>query len=653
MSLLRSIRGPADLRAVGVAQLPELATEIREFLVDAVSKTAGHLGPNLGVVELTIAVHRVFESPRDTVIFDVGHQAYVHKLLTGRQAGFERLRQRGGLSGYPARAESVHDVVENSHASVALSWADGLAHAFRLRGEHDRSVVAVVGDGALTGGPAWEALNNIAARRDERVVVIVNDNGRSYSPTIGGLAAHLASLRLTPGYDHALHTIRTALEHMPLVGPSAYQRLTGLKRGLKDVLSRQVLFEDLGLKYVGPVDGHDEQAVEHALRLARRYGRPVIVHCLTRKGHGYPPAEDDEEDRLHNPGPFDPETGRPTTKQTEATWTDVFGDELVHLGRDRPEVVAVTAAMLHPLGLARFAAAFPERLFDVGIAEAHAVASAAGLAYGGLHPVVALYSTFLNRAFDQLLMDVALHDAPVTLVLDRAGITGPDGASHHGMWDLSLLHTVPGIRVAAPRDATRLRQLLREAVAHQGPTALRYPKGPAPADIPTIGHIGTTDILYDNQTSTGTPGRVLIVGVGPMAGVGVKAATLLAERGLGVTVVDPRWTQPLDPALIAAASTSRLVAVIEDHGRAGGVTDTLSRHLADTGIATPVRSYAIPQRFLPHDSRDHLLDTLGLNPQTLADGISRAAHNQPDTQPLMIEDSHVSDTPLPSGWPRS
>jgi 1-deoxy-D-xylulose-5-phosphate synthase len=636
LSLLRAIRGPADLRGLGVTQLPELAAEIREVLVDTVSKTAGHLGPNLGVVELTIAVHRVFHSPRDTVIFDVGHQAYVHKLLTGRQAGFERLRQRGGLSGYPSRAESVHDVVENSHASVALSWADGLARAYHLRGEHDRSVVAVVGDGALTGGPAWEALNNIAARRDERVVIVVNDNGRSYSPTIGGLAAHLASLRLSPGYDHALNTIRTTLEHMPLVGPPAYQRLTGLKQGLQDVLSPQILFEDLGLKYVGPVDGHDEQAVEHALRLARRYARPAIVHCLTRKGHGYPPAEDDQEDHLHNSGPFDPETGRPTTKEAGATWTDIFAEELVHLARERPEVVAVTAAMLHPLGLARFAAAFPERLFDVGIAEAHAVASAAGLAYGGLHPVVALYSTFLNRAFDQLLMDVALHNAPVTLVLDRAGITGPDGASHHGMWDLSLLHTVPGIRVAAPRDATRLRQLLHEAIAHQGPTALRYPKGPVPADIPAIGHIGSTDILYYNQTSTDTP-DVLIVGIGPMADLAVKAATLLAERDLNVTVVDPRWTQPLDPALISTAGTSRLVAVIEDHGRTGGVTDTLSRHLADAGIATPVRSYAIPQRFLPHDSRDHLLDTLGLNPQTVADDIARAAQNRSDAEPLMIE----------------
>jgi len=624
VNILESLRAPAGLKALAGHQLPALAAEIREFLVDAVAKTGGHLGSSLGAVELTIAIHRVFNSPHDPVIFDVGHQAYVHKLLTGRQDGFARLRQRDGLSGYPSRAESAHDVVENSHASVALSWADGMARAFRLRGEPDRTVVAVVGDGALTGGPAWEALNNIAAHRDARLVIVVNDNGRSYSPTIGGLATHLASLRLSPGYDQALGTLRATLEHAPLVGPPAFQRLAGLKRGLKDVLAPQVLFEDLGLKYVGPIDGHDEAAVEHALRLAQRYGRPVIVHCLTRKGHGYGPAEDDTEDCLHGPGPFDPATGR-STAPSRTTWTDVFGDELVSIGRRQPEVVAVTAAMLHPLGLARFAGAFPDRLLDVGIAEAHAVASAAGLAHGGLHPVVVLYSTFLNRAFDQVLMDVALHAAPVTLVLDRAGITGPDGASHHGMWDLSLLHTVPGIRVAAPRDATRLRQLLREAIGHAGPTALRYPKGAIPADLPAIDHIGATDVLYQGPCDVGSD--VLLLGIGPMATVAVQAATLLAERDIAVTVADPRWTQPLDPALAAAASTARTVAVIEDHGRAGGVTDALTRLLIDGGVTVPVRSYAIPQRFIEHDSREHLLASFGFDPHAIADDLERTVHN--------------------------
>jgi 1-deoxy-D-xylulose-5-phosphate synthase len=639
MGVLTTILGPGDLKDLSARQLSQLASEIREFLVAAVSKTGGHLGPNLGVVELTIALHRVFESPRDPIIFDVGHQAYVHKMLTGRQAGFDRLRQRGGLSGYPSRSESPHDVVENSHASAALSWADGLASAFRLRGEDDRTVVAVVGDGALTGGMAWEALNNIAARHDERLVIVVNDNGRSYAPTIGGLANHLASLRLSHGYDQALGAMRTTLERTPVIGPSAYQRLAGLKRGLKDVISPQVLFEDLGLKYVGPIDGHDEQAVEHALGKARRFGRPVIVHCITRKGRGYLPAEKDEEDCLHGPGAFDPATGR-STGQAQTTWTDIFGAEMLRLGAERPDVVAVTAAMLGPLGLAPFAAAFPERLFDVGIAEAHALTAAAGMAFGGLHPVVVLYSTFLNRAFDQMLMDIALHGAPVTIVLDRAGVTGPDGASHHGMWDLSILQTVPGIKIAAPRDGARLRQLLGEAVAEVGPTALRYPKGPVPAEIPAVDKMGSADVLYASQPGISNC-RVLLVGVGPMAGVAMAAARLLVDQGVGVTVVDPRWVKPLDPALAQAAGTSSLVAVVEDHGHVGGVADAVSRLLRDAGVNTPLRAYAIPQEFLSHDSREHLLDTLGLNPSSLADNIRRATTDLNDAESHMVAAGHA------------
>ncbi len=441
------------------------------------SKNGGHLGPNLGVVELTIALHRVFDSPVDRIVFDTGHQSYVHKLLTGRQAGFARLKHRGGVSGYPSQAESEHDIVENSHASTSLSYADGLAKAYQLRGETDRAVVAVIGDGALTGGMAWEALNNIAAAKDRRLVIVVNDNGRSYQPTIGGIAEHLAAVRISQRYEHVLDYIKTTLSNTPLVGAPLFDTLHGIKKGLKDVLQPQVLFEDLGLKYLGPVDGHDEQAVEHALRRARDFGGPVLVHVITRKGFGYSPAEDDEDDCLHQIGTFDPRTGTPTPS-AKRSWTSVFSEEMVAIGARRPDIVAITAAMLHPTGLAQFARAYPDRVYDVGIAEQHAMTSAAGLALGGLHPVVALYSTFLNRAFDQLLMDVALHRLPVTVVLDRSGVTGPDGPSHHGMWDGSILQVVPGLRIAAPRDAVRVAELLNEAVAvSDGPTVVRYPKG--------------------------------------------------------------------------------------------------------------------------------------------------------------------------------
>ncbi|MDP9239444.1 MAG: 1-deoxy-D-xylulose-5-phosphate synthase, partial [Actinomycetota bacterium] len=497
MTLLSSIGAPADLRRLGQDQIPLLAAEIRDFLVAKVSRTGGHLGPNLGAVELTIALHRVFDSPGVPILFDTGHQAYVHKILTGRQAAFDGLRQHGGLSGYPNRAESEHDVIENSHASTALSYADGLAKAFALRGEK-RPVVAVVGDGALTGGMCWEALNNIAAAKDRPVVIVVNDNGRSYSPTIGGLADHLASLRLTPGYERVLDLVRDSLSRTPLVGPPLFDALHGIKKGLKDAIAPQGLFEDLGLKYVGPVDGHDEAAVETALRRARDFGAPVIVHCVTRKGFGYGPAEGDEADCLHGPGgAFDPVTGQ-LLSSGGRKWTTVFGDELVQIGAERPDVVAITAAMLHPTGLHPFSLAYPERTYDVGIAEQHALTSAAGLAFGGMHPVVAIYATFLNRAFDQMLMDVAMHRAPVTVVLDRAGITGEDGASHHGMWDLSLMNIVPGIRIAAPRDEPTLREELREAVAvSDGPTVVRFPKTALAEDIPAVRRVGVVDVLLE------------------------------------------------------------------------------------------------------------------------------------------------------------
>jgi 1-deoxy-D-xylulose-5-phosphate synthase len=612
VTLLECINGPEDLKVLSQDQLTRLAGEIRDVLVDTVTKTGGHLGPNLGVVELTIAIHRVFDSPRDRIVFDTGHQSYVHKLLTGRFAQFGTLKQRGGLAGYPSRAESEHDLVENSHASTSLSYADGLAKAYKLRGEPDRTVVAVIGDGALTGGMAWEALNNIAAAKDSRLIMIVNDNGWSYQPTIGGLAEHLAAIRVNPRYEHVLDYIKTTLPRAPLVGAPLYGTLHGIKKGIKDVLQPQVMFEDLGLKYVGPIDGHDERQVETALRRARDFGGPVLLHVITRKGFGYPAAEQNEIDCLHQV---------PAAGAQPGTWSRVFGDELLAIGARRPDVVAITAAMLYPTGLAQFAAAFPDRVYDVGIAEQHAVTSAAGLAMGGLHPVVAIYSTFLNRAFDQTLMDVALHRLPVTFVLDRAGVTGPDGASHHGMWDGSLMQLVPGVKVAAPRDATRVAELLNEAVEiSDGPTVVRFPKGNVGGEVEAVAKLGGMDVLRE----PGEDHDVLLVGVGPMALTGLQVAGRLAGHGIGVTVVDPRWTKPVDEALIGAAQRHRLVAVVEDNGRVGGFGDAVARLLRDHDVDVPVKTFGLPQEFLAHGTREEVLEEAGLAPQQLALRITEA-----------------------------
>ncbi|MEV4317032.1 1-deoxy-D-xylulose-5-phosphate synthase [Actinocrispum sp. NPDC049592] len=557
----RFVSGPEDLAGLTPAELCALAEQIREFLVAKVSRTGGHLGPNLGAVELTIALHRVFRSPHDVLLFDTGHQAYVHKILTGRAADFDSLRQAGGLSGYPSRSESEHDFIENSHASTALSYADGLAKAFALRGS-ERQVVAILGDGALTGGMCWEALNNIGAAPDRPVVIVLNDNGRSYAPTVGGIASHLGELRFS---------------------------------------GERNLFEDLGLAYIGPVDGHDIPALEHAMRQAIRLRLPVVLHCVTRKGKGYTAAEQDEADRLHAVGPSGG-VARPS-------WTSVFGDEILAIGADRPDVVCVTAAMAEPAGLARFAAEYPQRTFDVGIAEQHAVTSAAGLAMGGLHPVVAIYATFLSRAVDQLLMDVALHRLPVTFVLDRAGVTGPDGPSHHGMWDASFLPIVPGLRLACPRDPARLRELLREAVSvTDGPTVVRYPKTSAGPDIPALRRVGQTDVLREDPRP-----EVLLVAVGPLTSECLTAADELAELGVAVTVVDPRWIAPVDPALLKLAAAHRLVVAVEDTTTPGALGGRIAQALAAVGCETCAATFALPSRFLPQASRSEILRAHGLD----------------------------------------
>ncbi|MBD7916733.1 1-deoxy-D-xylulose-5-phosphate synthase [Cellulomonas sp. Sa3CUA2] len=622
MGLLDRISSPQDVRRLSTRQVGELASEIRAFLVDQVSRTGGHLGPNLGVVELSIALHRVFDSPRDTIVFDTGHQAYVHKMLTGRQ-DFSALRRRGGMSGYPSRAESEHDVVENSHASTALSWADGIAKARQLRGESDRHTVAVIGDGALTGGMAWEALNNIAAGVDRRLVVVVNDNGRSYAPTIGGFAQHLDTLRTTQGYESVLTWGKTTLRRSGPPGRLAYDALHGLKKGIKDVVAPQGMFEDLGLKYIGPVDGHDEQAVERALRRARAFGGPVIVHVITEKGRGYTPAEQDVADRFHAVGKIHPETGLPLAP-SRFGWTSVFADEIVRIGRRRPDVVAITAAMLQPVGLAPFAAEFPERVFDVGIAEQHAATSAAGMAFAGLHPVLAVYATFLNRAFDQVLMDVALHRAGVTFVLDRAGITGDDGASHNGMWDLAMLSIVPGLRLAAPRDEPTLRAALRQAVdVDDAPTVVRYPKGTMGDPVPALEDVDGVDVLARHP---GGSTRVLVVGIGSMVGTALAVGELLAAHGIAVTVVDPRWALPVPASLVKMAGEHDHVVTLEDGLVDGGIGALLGQRAREADVRTPVQSFGVPAVFLQHASRDEIVDELRLGPHDVAGDVLAALH---------------------------
>ena len=610
--MLSEIKSPADLKGLSAAQLDQLSGEIRSFLIEQVSKSGGHLGPNLGVVELTIAIHRIFQSPKDVVVFDTGHQSYVHKLLTGRIAGFEKLRQRGGVAGYPNRSESEHDVVENSHASTALSWSDGIAKGFALTNQKDRTVICVVGDGALTGGMSWEALNNIAANKDEKLVIVVNDNERSYSPTIGGLATYLSTLRTTRGYEKFLDWGKGVLEKTPVVGQPIYETLHGMKKGIKDIVAPQGMFEDLGIKYFGPVDGHDISAIERALLSAKDFGGPVLVHVITEKGRGHAPAINDEAEKFHAVGVVDAETGQPLSKAGQS-WTTVFSDELVKIGAKRSDVVAITAAMMGPTGLDKFEKAYPDRTFDVGIAEQHATTAAAGMAYAGLHPVVAVYSTFLNRAFDQLLLDVALHKAGVTFVLDRAGVTGDDGPSHNGIWDLALTGIVPTLHVAAPRDGERVRETLREALdISDAPTLIRFPKGAINPDIPAFERRDGIDVLYRGESVD-----ILLVSIGAFAQVAVDAAAQAYREGVGVTVIDPRWVKPLPKSLVTMAQRYKRVVVIEDGIKHGGIASTISELFRESGLNVPVHSIGVPLAFLEHAKRAQILEDLGITVQNI------------------------------------
>jgi len=617
MSLLESIGSPQDLKKLNLAQMKELAQEIRDYLIETITTTGGHLGPNLGVVELTLAIHRVFDSPKDSIIFDTGHQSYVHKIVTGR-SDLSGIRTKGGFAGYPQRSESIHDVVESSHASSSLSWADGISRAYRLTGQSDRAVVAVIGDGALTGGMAWEALNNITDDNDRNLVIVVNDNGRSYAPTIGGLAKYLNDFRTETFYKRMYRASKRFFSMFGPLGSMAYSTIRGAGKGLLGSFSPKTMFPNLDLKYIGPIDGHDQQAMEQALRQAKQYGAPVIVHAVTQKGRGFALAEEDIEDQFHAVGQIDPKTGKSLESASGQSWTSVFSEEILKIARENTRVVGITGAMLIPVGLHKFAAEFPERVFDVGIAEQHAVASSAGLAFGGLHPVVAIYATFANRAFDQILMDVALHNAGVTFVLDRAGVTGPDGASHHGMWDLALLQIVPGIQIAAPRDAIRLREELAEAIlVEDSPTVLRFPKGVAPIEIKEVRRLPDgVDILVEAPAKD-----VLLVAVGAMAPVAIKVAEILAAHGIGATVVDPRWVVPVRASVLDLARDHRLVVTIEDGVRVGGIGTRIRQDLRAAQIDTALNELGLPDEFLEHSTRNEILDRVGLKAQDIAQEI--------------------------------
>lgn len=612
-----NIKSPDELQAMSHEDLNVLAADIREFLIEKVSRTGGHLGPNLGVVELTIAIHRVFQSPRDIVLFDTGHQSYVHKILTGRADQFDLLRQRDGISGYPNRRESDHDVIENSHASTALSWADGVSRGFSLTGQPDRHVVAVVGDGALTGGMSWEALNNLSPESDRNLVIVVNDNERSYSPTIGGLATYLTTLRASKEYERILSRGKRMLHNTPLVGKYVYGTLHGIKKGMKDMLAPQGMFEDLGFKYLGPIDGHDIEAMEKTLQMAKEFGSPVIVHAITEKGRGYKPALEDIAEKFHAVGIVDPVTGKPL-KVSAPSWTNVFSEEITQIGRENLKVVAITAAMLGPTGLDKFAQNFPERTIDVGIAEQHAVTSAAGLAYAGVHPVIAIYSTFLNRAFDQLLLDVALHNAGVTFVLDRAGITGDDGPSHHGIWDLALTGIVPHMHVGAPRDGARLRELLRQCIAiDNAPSMIRFPKGAIPADIPAVERVSGIDFLHRGSTN-----QVLIVSVGSMAAMALDVAQLAQKQGIEVTVIDPLWVKPISSNVTDLCAQYSTVVVMEDGIKHAGIASSISEALSEAGSDCFVHSIGVPLEFIEHSKRNEILDDLAITPAAIVQQIA-------------------------------
>jgi 1-deoxy-D-xylulose-5-phosphate synthase len=606
--LLDSIHNPSDLRKLSYDQLDALAGEIRQHIIDAVSAAgSGHLGSNLGVVELTLAVHRVFESPRDIVLWDTGHQAYVHKILTGRKDDFATLRRAGGLSGYPSRAESDHDWVENSHASTILCYAHGLAEANELQGVTDRSVVAVIGDGSMTGGMAFEGLNNLG-HSDSRAVIILNDNGRSYAPTVSRLSESLGRIRLNPAYVRNRARLDKLLHDLPLLGDKLERGVDGALAALREMFEPPAFFEMLGVRYTGPFDGHDVVGLERALRNAREFDGPIVVHVLTQKGRGYAPAENDPIKRLHDLGEAKP-----------GSYTAAFTEALIKEAEHRPEVVAITAAMPDSTGLLPFKERFPDRFFDVGIAEQHAVTAASGMAMGGLRPVVAIYSTFLNRAFDQVNLDVAMHGQPVVFCLDRAGITGDDGASHHGVLDLVLLSKVPGMTIFAPSSYRELGVMLHDALelCTDGPAVIRFPKTMPPDDGGIGGGNGADEVGSGLMARKARAGSDLcILAVGKMLAPAQAAADTLADEGTQATVWDVRLVKPLDEAMLADAARHSHVVTVEDGYREGGAGSAIADRLSGEGH--PVTVLGVPVRFIPHGKPDHILASMGLNAEGIA-----------------------------------
>jgi 1-deoxy-D-xylulose-5-phosphate synthase len=609
-NLLARLTGPADLRELDQDELTQLAGDIRLFMVDVISRTGGHLSPNLGVVELTLALHRVFDSPIDRIIWDVGHQAYVHKLVTGRRDDFETLRQYGGMTGYPSRAESEHDFVENSHASTSLSYALGMALAKQRVGD-DSFTVAVIGDGALTGGMAYEALNHIAVLQPPKLIIVVNDNGRSYAPTVGGIAA-LGHLRFDPRYEWTKKTIGRILRSIPAIGEGADELAHRLKESVKQLIEPGTVFDALGLKYSGAIDGHDIDLIEETLEHAKSFDEPSVVHIVTEKGAGYEPALNNEDDKLHGVGAFDVESGQPAN--SELKLTNVAGQALLHAARDREDLIAISAAMISPTGLTAMAREFPDRVIDTGIAEQHAVTLAAGLAMAGLRPVVAIYSSFLQRAFDQIVTDVAMHDLPVVFMIDRAGITGPDGSSHHGAFDLSYLRMIPNLTIGAPADADELCRMLETAWDFDGPMAVRFPKGAA-ASVPVLPaeplEVGVADVVQEGED-------VLLLALGSMVEPAVKAAGMLAQQGISCGIINARWVKPLDEHLAQWAEQYPHVVTLEDNVISGGfgaaVLEELSRH----GLAGQVSLLGLPDRFLPSGSAADVQTDVKLDPDSIA-----------------------------------
>lgn len=616
-ALLNRIEKPEDVKALTVRELEQLASELRHFIIDTVSQNGGHLAPNLGTVELTLALYSVFSFPEDKLVWDVGHQAYTHKILTGRRDAFKTLRKKGGITGFPNRSESVYDAFGVGHASTSISAALGMALARDAKGEKNQ-VIAVIGDGALTGGESFEALNN-AGDLGTKLIVILNDNEMSIDANVGAMSEYLSRIRIAPQYARAKRDMGSLLMSIPHIGDKVYKTASHLKDGVRSVLVPGSLFEEMGFHYIGPIDGHNIGLLEEVLASAKEMEGPVLIHIHTVKGKGYKPAEQ-APDKFHGVGCFDPSTGKSAKKAGCApSYTSVFSKALIELAKDRPDILAITAAMPSGTGLKAFGQAYPKRFFDVGIAEEHAMTLAAGMAAAGMHPVIALYSTFAQRAYDQLIHDVCLQNLPVTLCLDRAGLVGEDGPTHHGVFDLSYLRQMPNMCVMAPKDEEELRHMLATAIAIEGPAAVRYPRGaglgvPLTDSLETL-PVGKAEVLQEE-------GDIAFLAVGTMVEKAKEAAAILKEEGIEAAVVNMRFIKPLDTELLGEmARTKKLLITAEENVLAGGFGSAVAEYLADHGIEVPLLRFGIPDRFIEQGTRRELLSLCGLQPDEMAERI--------------------------------